>query len=110
MTTRELADDLLATALQHVRTEGGAVVEWAQTGIRALTEDFMPAVGWLPNADGVYVCVSHSGITLAAVLGELVAAEILRDADDPLLSDFRPSRFADRSPLAAASNSKGEPS
>jgi glycine/D-amino acid oxidase-like deaminating enzyme len=102
----ELAGDLLATALRSLRTTGPARVESAQTGIRALTEDFLPAVGRLPGADGVYACVSHSGITLAAVLGELVAAEILGALEDPLLAGFRPSRFAGRT-LAAIEGTKG---
>jgi D-hydroxyproline dehydrogenase subunit beta len=92
----ELADDLVATGARHLAVRGGLRVESAQVGIRALTEDYMPAVGWLPGTDHVYVCVTHSGVTLAALLGELVAAEVLDGADDPLLDPFRPSRFVGR--------------
>jgi glycine/D-amino acid oxidase-like deaminating enzyme len=66
----------------------------AVVGLRALTADHLPAVGWLSG--GTYVAVTHSGITLAPALGELVAAEVLRDADEPLLEPFRPDRLTRR--------------
>ena len=47
----------------------------AVVGLRALTADLLPAVGRL--SDRTYVAVTHSGITLAPALGELVAAEVL---------------------------------
>jgi glycine/D-amino acid oxidase-like deaminating enzyme len=96
----ELAADLVATAAEHLALRGPIAVERARIGIRALTEDFLPATGWLPGADRVYACVTHSGVTLAAVLGELVAAEVLGDEDQPLLAPFRPTRFARRSETA----------
>jgi glycine/D-amino acid oxidase-like deaminating enzyme len=65
-------------------------------GVRALTADLLPAVG--PLSDGVYTAVTHSGITLAPALGELVAAEVLGRAEEPLLAPFRPDRLTRRTP------------
>lgn len=54
---------------------------------RTHAADGLPLVG--PVSTGVYVALTHSGITLAPLLGELVARDLQGDAD-PLLADFRP--------------------
>ena len=41
---------------------------------------------------GLYLVVTHSGVTLSPLFGELVAAEITTDRQDERLADFRPSR------------------
>ena len=73
----------------------------AIVGIRALTADLLPAVGWASDTAGIYVVVTHSGITLAPVLGELIAAEVIDGTDEHLLRPFRPTRFA-TPPVASA--------
>jgi glycine/D-amino acid oxidase-like deaminating enzyme len=42
------------------------------------------------------VAVSHSGVTLAPVLGRLVATEVATQTADGVLAPFRPGRFAER--------------
>jgi glycine/D-amino acid oxidase-like deaminating enzyme len=42
----------------------------------------------------VYVAAMHSGMTLAPVIGELAALEILDQVSVDLLDTFRPARFA----------------
>lgn len=49
--------------------------------------DGMPLVGAV--ADDVYVALTHSGVTLAPLLGELIARDLDGDAD-PRLVPFRP--------------------
>lgn len=49
--------------------------------------DGSPVVGAV--ADDVYVALTHSGVTLAPLLGELIARD-LRGDDDPRLAPFRP--------------------
>lgn len=44
---------------------------------------------------GYYEAVSHSGITLGPVIGQLLASEIANGKRDELLADFRPERFSD---------------
>ena len=63
---------------------------------RAMPSDRLPIVGPLPWLEGLYLAVSHSGVTLAPVLGRLVAAEVATQAADGLLAPFRPTRFAER--------------
>lgn len=55
--------------------------------------DGFPVVGSVPGAPGAYVVCTHSGVTLAAILARLVAAEIRTGEADPLLAPYRPSRF-----------------
>ncbi|MDT7623736.1 MAG: hypothetical protein QOF99_4637, partial [Pseudonocardiales bacterium] len=50
--------------------------------------------GPLPSAPRLYVVATHSGVTLAPLLGTLVAEEIL-GAPQPLLAAFRPDRLLD---------------
>jgi glycine/D-amino acid oxidase-like deaminating enzyme len=52
----------------------------------------MPVAGFVPGVDGLYLLVSHSGTTLAPILGELVAAELLGEPQ-AALEPYRPSRF-----------------
>jgi hypothetical protein len=40
--------------------------------------------------------VTHSGVTVAPVLGRLVAREVAEGRSDGLLVPFRPGRFAER--------------
>ena len=55
--------------------------------------DGQSIVGWLPGAPGVYVAVTHSGVTLGAHLGQLIAAEIAGGLAQPELTPYRPDRF-----------------
>ncbi|GAA1555308.1 FAD-binding oxidoreductase [Brevibacterium picturae] len=59
---------------------------------RSFPEDGVSIVGYLDDAHRIYSLVTHSGMTLAALLGRLVANE-LDGGKEELLEDFRPSRF-----------------
>ncbi|MFF4257841.1 NAD(P)/FAD-dependent oxidoreductase [Streptomyces sp. NPDC001663] len=67
----------------------------AQTRVvdRPIPADGFPSVGAVPSVPGYYEAVSHSGITLGAVIGRLLASEILSGKRDEMLADFRPERF-----------------
>lgn len=67
--------------------------EAVRLGIRAIPKDSYSAVGPLPQVEGYYAAVTHSGVTLAAFLGAVVADELLRGAVRPELETFRPARF-----------------
>ncbi|MEO0371272.1 MAG: FAD-dependent oxidoreductase [Pseudomonadota bacterium] len=61
---------------------------------RPMPGDGLPAVG--PVAEGAYLTVMHSGITLAAVMGELVCDELLQGETNhsaAWLAPYRPGRF-----------------
>jgi glycine/D-amino acid oxidase-like deaminating enzyme len=94
--------ELLARAARHLPgLQATARLESARVGVRSVAVDGQPAVGFVPGIENAYVLVSHSGVTLAPVLGRLVAAELL-GATEPLLDPYRPARFAGASRAGAA--------
>jgi glycine/D-amino acid oxidase-like deaminating enzyme len=52
-------------------------------------------VGWLPGTGGLYVAVTHSGVTLGAHLAELMTSELLANVTAAELEPYRPGRFGD---------------
>ncbi len=65
-----------------------------RVGFRSLPADGHTVAGYASAQSRVYCLVSHSGVTLAPLLGRLVAAEITTDQEQGLLRSFRPTRFA----------------
>ena len=93
---RHHAQLLLAQAARFLPALAGVPVERWWLAWRAMPADRLPIVGPLPWLEALYLVVSHSGVTLAPVLGRLVAAEVAEQTADGLLATFRPSRFAER--------------
>lgn len=60
-------------------------------GLRPVPPDGLPVIG--PVLPGLTVAVMHSGVTLAPLVGELVAAEICGTPQE-LLAPWRPGRFS----------------
>lgn len=69
-------------------------LDFVRLGYRVLPIDGHPIVGRSLTHPDVHVVATHSGITLAPIIGELLASEILEGAEARLLAEFRPSRFA----------------
>ena len=70
--------------------------EWSQVirAERPVPADGLPIVG--PIAEGAYIAVLHSGITLGPIIAELAAKDIegrLDNADAAMLAPYRPDRF-----------------
>lgn len=61
----------------------------AEIGWRPMPQDGEPIIGPLPGVDGLYLAVMHSGVTLAAAVGRLVAAEIATGETAQELIDCR---------------------
>lgn len=66
--------------------------ERVMLGHRPVPADGLPVVG--QAASGLSLAVMHSGVTLAAITADLLAAEVLDGTASPLLASFRPHRFA----------------
>jgi glycine/D-amino acid oxidase-like deaminating enzyme len=64
-----------------------------RVGLRSLPADGHTVAGYASAQSRVYCLVSHSGVTLAPILGRLVATEITTDQEQDLLRAFRPTRF-----------------
>jgi glycine/D-amino acid oxidase-like deaminating enzyme len=69
------------------------IAAWS-VGVRPIPEDGRSSAGLLPSIPGYAEVVTHSGITLGPLLGELVARQIVAGETDPLLAPFSPERFA----------------
>lgn len=54
--------------------------------------DGRPAVGALP-LPGVYLALSHSGVTLAPSIGAMLAREVVTGERDPLIAPYAPERL-----------------
>ena len=67
--------------LDRARRVTGGLDEATVTGyrvcVRPMPADGQSIVGWLPGVPGVYVAVTHSGVTLGAHLAALITAELL---------------------------------
>jgi D-hydroxyproline dehydrogenase subunit beta len=72
----------------------GAAIEDVRLGLRALPIDGHTVCGWVDRVDSLYVVVTHGGITLAPLLSEMVARELLDGEAVPELDRFRPARFS----------------
>jgi glycine/D-amino acid oxidase-like deaminating enzyme len=60
---------------------------------RPMPQDGYPILGWVPRSAQVYIAVTHSGVTLAPLIGELAAIDILDGVQVDLLAPYRPGRF-----------------
>jgi glycine/D-amino acid oxidase-like deaminating enzyme len=91
---RSKATELLHRAQRTVRCLDQARVAAYQVCVRPLPADQKSIVGRLPGAEWLYVAATHSGVTLAAHLSRLIAAELATGAPSAELAPYRPDRFA----------------
>ena len=90
----DLADELLRRARRVTRGLDRAEVTGYRVCVRPMPADGQSIVGWLPGTGGLYVAVTHSGVTLGAHLAELMTAELLAGVSTGELTPYRPGRFA----------------
>jgi len=90
---RRWAAELLRRAQLTVRGLDQARVIEYQVCVRPMPVDGRSIVGPLPGTHGLYVAVTHSGVTLAAHLSQLIAAELTAGPQPAELAPYRPSRF-----------------
>ena len=96
---RRWAGELLRRARRVVRGLQDAGVTGYRVCVRPMPADGRSIVGPLPGARGLYVAVTHSGVTLAAHLSRLIAAELVTGAAPAELAPYRPDRFAAVTPV-----------
>lgn len=80
-------------AARHMSHLARARIESVSLCWRPMPADGFPIVGFAPGAPRLYLAVTHSGITLGPLIGELAALEILDGARVDLLEHYRPARF-----------------
>jgi len=86
--------DLLREAARFLPFLEGALVEQVTVGFRVMPKDELPIVGFADDCSNLYVAAMHSGVTLAPLVGQLAATEILDGVAVDCLRPFRLSRFA----------------
>jgi len=86
------ASRILGIAHQFVPSILSAEIEDVFIGWRPLPIDGHPVLGRSPNAPNAYLAIMHSGVSLAPIVGELVAAEILTGTNATNLGAYRPDR------------------
>ncbi|WP_342617472.1 FAD-binding oxidoreductase [Rhodoferax sp. GW822-FHT02A01] len=90
---RELARQLHGKVQAMVRGAEQLEMDFYTLGRRPTPGDGFPMVGRPSGLAGLYLVLSHSGITLAPALGLFAAAELLQGVRDPLLIPYQPDRL-----------------
>jgi glycine/D-amino acid oxidase-like deaminating enzyme len=67
-------------------------VERVTLGYRVMPEDEYPILGFPKCCPNLYVAATHSGVTLAPLIGQLASLEILDGVQVQMLASYRPSR------------------
>ena len=86
------AQRLLTTTRDYLPGIGEAEVDEVIIGWRPLPVDGHPVIGPSPTDDRVYVAIMHSGVSLAAITGDLVARELADGVEMVFLQPFRANR------------------
>ena len=87
------ADALLARAQQYLPALAGARAIPVPVGYRPMPLDGYPVIGFSQAVPNVYLAVMHSGVTLAPLVGELGAIEIVDGTRVELFEPYRVERF-----------------
>lgn len=85
---------ILAAATQQVPALARAKVREIGIGWRPMPADGLPLIGRFDSAPALYFAVMHSGMTLAPLVGRLVATELLDGVELDALAAFRSGRLA----------------
>lgn len=88
-----LAASMLHDAQELLPACGPLRIERYTIATRPIPGDGYPVIGQVDGMDGLYVAMMHSGMTLAAITGELASAELSGGGAQDMLAAFRPGRF-----------------
>jgi glycine/D-amino acid oxidase-like deaminating enzyme len=88
------AQEIFREASRYLPALADAAIEQVTLGYRVMPADEYPIIGFAEARPNLYIAATHSGVTLAPVIGELAAIEILDSIPQPQLAPYGPSRFA----------------
>jgi glycine/D-amino acid oxidase-like deaminating enzyme len=91
--SQEKAEQLLQHLAEYFPQLEKAKAIAEPVGYRPMPEDRFPVVGFDDTWSNVYISVTHSGVTLAPIIGELASIEINYNVKTNELENYRPSRF-----------------
>jgi glycine/D-amino acid oxidase-like deaminating enzyme len=89
----ETIKELLAEASQLLADTPQLTAATCRIGPKPIPGDGEPVLGPLGKITGLYVAFTHSGATLALIIGELLAYEMITGQPHPLLGPFAVRRF-----------------
>lgn len=91
---QKTAEEVFAVVKSSLEAEGveGLELDYYTVGVRPTPEDDLPILGET-GVDGLTVAVMHSGVSNAAIVGDLLSKLILTGESDPALDHFRLDRF-----------------
>lgn len=87
------ARELVERFKRYVPAASEARVSRWTLATRPIPADGRTSAGLLPSIPGYGEIVTHSAITMGALLPKIVAHEVITGDADPLLANFRPARF-----------------
>ena len=87
-------EQIFEHAARYLPKLDGAKIDRVTLGQRVMPLDEYPIVGFSAECPNLYIAATHSGVTLAPIIGELAADEILDDVRRAELAPYRPTRFA----------------
>lgn len=87
------AELLMDAARKLLPAIGNAMPDAVRIGTRAIPADGISAIGPVPRLPGYHVAVTHSGVTLAAHLGRLMATVLAGGEVPAELAPFAAARF-----------------
>ena len=93
--SQEHADDLLKRAIHYLPALGGAKAIPVPVGYRPMPIDGLPIIGFTKAVPNLYIALMHSGVTLAPLVGEMSAMEIVDGARVETLDSYRLERFSE---------------
>ena len=94
--SREEAQKVLDLGTKYLPELSKSSLERVTLGYRPLPRDGFPILGFSEGAPDIYLAVTHSGVTLAPVIGRLAAVEILEGVRIDMLEHYRYRRFEKR--------------
>ena len=83
---------ILDIARQFIPDIADAEIDTAYIGWRPLPVDGHPVLGVNPEKRDVYMAIMHSGVSLAPIVGQLVATELMEGLAIEQLGPYRPTR------------------
>lgn len=88
-----IARELSGRLARVLRSGERPALDAVRVGQRALPADELTIAGYADEGGRLYILATHSGVTLAPLLGRLAATEVISDAPTDLLAPFRPGRL-----------------
>ncbi len=84
---------LLDRAAAYLPELAQSKLEFVTLGWRVMPQDEYPILGFADSCPNLYIAATHSGVTLAPIIGQFATTEILDGARVDMLAPYRLSRF-----------------